>query len=76
MLAEEEYERLCRAKKAVGRTLGELLVEIPRDEGEFERLSPAFNERKTLQTIMDEISLEAESRGLTPEILEQILGEE
>ena len=76
VLAEEEYARLCRLEKAAGPTLGELLVQIPQDEGEFERLYLASNERKTLQTIMDEISLEAKSRGLTPEILEQILGEE
>ena len=38
-LAAEEYERLCRADKAAGPTLGELLVQIPQDDGEFERLS-------------------------------------
>ena len=37
--AAEEYERLCRADKAAGPTLGELLVQIPQDDGEFERLS-------------------------------------
>ena len=39
VLAEEEYERLCRAEKAAGPALGELLVQIPQDDGEFERLS-------------------------------------
>ena len=57
VLAEEEYARLCRLEKAAGPTLGELLVQIPQDEGEFERLSLASNERKTLQTVMDEIGL-------------------
>ena len=37
--AAEEYERLCRADKAAGPSLGELLVQIPQDDGEFERLS-------------------------------------
>lgn len=39
VLAEEEYERLCRVEKAAGPTLGELLAQIPQDEGEFDRLS-------------------------------------
>ena len=39
VLAEEEYERLCRAEKATGPSLGELLVQIPQDDEEFERLS-------------------------------------
>ena len=41
VLAEEEYERLCGLEKAAGPTLGELLVRIPQDDGEFERLSIA-----------------------------------
>ena len=39
VLAEEEYERLCRLEKSAGPTLGELLVQIPQDDREFERLS-------------------------------------
>ena len=39
VLAEEEYERLCRLEKAAGPTLGELLAQIPQGDGEFERLS-------------------------------------
>ena len=39
VLAEEEYERLCRLERAAGPSLGELLVQIPQDDGEFERLS-------------------------------------
>ena len=38
-LAAEEYERLCRAEKAADPNFGELLVQIPQDDGEFERLS-------------------------------------
>ena len=39
VLAEEEYERLCRADKVAEPTLGELLAQIPQDDGEFERMS-------------------------------------
>jgi len=39
VLAEEEYERLCRVEKAAGPTLGELLAQIPQDDEEFERMS-------------------------------------
>ena len=39
VLAEEEYERLCRLERAAEPSLGELLVQIPQDDGEFERLS-------------------------------------
>ena len=39
VLATEEYERLCRLEKANAPTLRELLLEIPRDDQEFERLS-------------------------------------
>ena len=38
VVAEEEYERLCRAEKAAGPALGELLAQIPQDDGELERL--------------------------------------
>ena len=39
VMATEEYERLCRLEKADAPTLGELLLEIPQDDQEFERLS-------------------------------------
>ena len=39
VLAAEEYERLCQLEKAQAPTLGELLIEIPQDDQEFERLS-------------------------------------
>ena len=39
VLAAEEYERLCRLEKANAPPLGELLLKIPQDDGEFERLS-------------------------------------
>ena len=38
VLASEEYERLCRMEKSNASTLGELLLEIPQDDQEFERL--------------------------------------
>ena len=38
VLATEEYERLCRLEKSDAPTLGELLLEIPQDDLEFERL--------------------------------------
>ncbi len=76
VLAEEEYERLCRLEEAAGPTLGELLARIPQDDGEFERLPFRGRPAKTLQMVMDEMSRAAESRGLTPEVLEDILSEE
>ena len=39
VLAAEEYERLCLIEKANAPPLGELLLKIPQDDGEFERLS-------------------------------------
>ena len=39
VLASEEYERLCHLEKANAPTLVELLLEIPQDSQEFERLS-------------------------------------
>ena len=39
VLATEEYERLCRLEKADAPTLGELLLQIPQDDQEFQRLS-------------------------------------
>ena len=41
VLAVEEYERLCRLERACAPSLGELLLESPQDDGEFERLSLA-----------------------------------
>ena len=38
VLATDEYERLCRLEKSDAPTLGELLLEIPQDDLEFERL--------------------------------------
>jgi len=38
VLATEEYERLCRQGVADAPSLGELLLEVPQDDGEFERL--------------------------------------
>ena len=38
VLSAEEYERLCRLEMASAPSLGELLLEIPQDDGEFERL--------------------------------------
>ena len=38
VLAVEEYERLCRLELANAPSFGELLLEIPQDDGEFERL--------------------------------------
>ena len=38
VMATEEYERLCRLEKSDAPTLGELLLEIPQDDLEFERL--------------------------------------
>ena len=39
VLAVDEYERLRRLEKAGAPTLGELLLEIPQDDQDFERLS-------------------------------------
>ena len=39
VLALDEYERLRRIEKATAPTLGELLLDIPRDGRQFERLS-------------------------------------
>ncbi len=38
VLAVEEYDRLCRLELANAPSFGELLLEIPQDDGEFERL--------------------------------------
>ena len=39
VLASEEYERLCRLERVDAPILGELLLEIPQDDGEFDRLA-------------------------------------
>ena len=39
VLRADEYDRLCRAAKADPPTLSQLLLEIPQDDGEFQRLS-------------------------------------
>ena len=39
VLAAAEYERLCRLEKSHAPSLGELLLEIPQDDHEFQRLS-------------------------------------
>ena len=39
VLAVEEYERLRRLERSDAPTLGDLLLEMPQDDGEFERLS-------------------------------------
>ncbi len=39
VLATEEYEQLCRLEKSGAPTLGELLLEIPQDDEDFEGLS-------------------------------------
>ena len=38
VLATEEFERLCRVERSGAPTLGELLLDIPQDDQEFERL--------------------------------------
>ncbi len=38
VLAVDEYDRLCRLEKANAPTLAELLLAIPQDDQEFERL--------------------------------------
>ena len=38
VLAAEEYDRLCRLDESHAPTFGELLLEIPQDDQEFERL--------------------------------------
>ncbi len=39
VLSADEYDRLCRAAKSDVPTLSQLLLEIPQDDGEFQRLS-------------------------------------
>ena len=38
VLSAEEYERLCRLEEAHVPNFGELLLQIPQDDQEFERL--------------------------------------
>ena len=39
VVSAEEYDRLCRLEKSSAPTLGELLLEIPQDDQEFQRWS-------------------------------------
>ena len=39
VVSAEEYDRLCRLEKSHAPTLGELLLELPQDDQDFERLS-------------------------------------
>ena len=39
VLEAEEYDRLCRLERSHAPTLGELLLEIPQDAQEFQRLT-------------------------------------
>ena len=39
VLASEEFERLCRMERSGAPTLGELLLDMPQDDQDFERLS-------------------------------------
>ena len=39
VLATDEYERLCRLERTDAPTLGGLLLEIPQDDRDFERMS-------------------------------------
>ena len=39
VVSAEEYDRLCRLEKSNAPTLGELLLEMPQDDQEFQRLS-------------------------------------
>ena len=38
VLSEDEYERLCRLDDATAPTLARLLLDMPQDDQEFERL--------------------------------------
>ena len=38
VLSEDEYSRLCRLDSASAPTFADLLLEMPQDDGEFERL--------------------------------------
>lgn len=39
VVSAEEYERLCRLEESHVPTFGELLLEIPQDDQEFERIN-------------------------------------
>ena len=39
VMATEDYERLCRLEKSDAPSFGELLLEMPQDDQEFDRLS-------------------------------------
>ena len=45
VLAAAEYERLRRLEKTGGPTLADLLIAIPQDDEEFERLRVPFRSR-------------------------------
>ena len=38
VIAAEDYERLCRLERVCSPTFNDLLLEMPQDDGEFERL--------------------------------------
>lgn len=38
VIAAEDYERLCRLERVNSPTFNDLLLEMPQDDGEFERL--------------------------------------
>ena len=38
VISVDEYERLCRLEKSDAPSLGELLLEIPQDDQDFERI--------------------------------------
>ncbi len=44
VLAEDEYERLCELDDAAAPTFARLLLEIPQDDGAFERLPVPLRE--------------------------------
>ena len=44
VLAQDEYERLCELDDAAAPTFAQLLLEIPQDDGEFERLPVPLRE--------------------------------
>jgi hypothetical protein len=60
-----EAARVYRKASAAKRKKMELLLSM--------RLLEAASSRKSLETVMREISRSAQERGLTPEILEELL---
>ena len=53
VLAVEEYERLRHLEKAMAPTFADLLLAMPRDDEEFERLSLAFSNGRLLMFLID-----------------------